>query len=153
MKQEDAVSPVIGVILMVAVTVTLAAVVAAFVFGMAGNMQRSHDVAATVLQQGGDIVVTYHGGVDDNSLEMLKIAVPTAESADCDGAWYSSNPVGGDLDDGLSGDKPDEPGEDNKPGVGAVYTLGGCGTAGKDMVVVVGVFSDGSNQIILQTSV
>ncbi|MEZ5334842.1 MAG: type IV pilin N-terminal domain-containing protein [Methanolobus sp.] len=31
---EDAVSPVIGVILMVAITVILAAVIAAFVFGM-----------------------------------------------------------------------------------------------------------------------
>ncbi|MCG7854185.1 MAG: type IV pilin N-terminal domain-containing protein, partial [Methanosarcinaceae archaeon] len=33
-KDEDAVSPVIGVILMVAITVILAAVIAAFVFGM-----------------------------------------------------------------------------------------------------------------------
>jgi len=33
-KNEDAVSPVIGVILMVAITVILAAVIAAFVFGM-----------------------------------------------------------------------------------------------------------------------
>ena len=34
-KNEEAVSPVIGVILMVAITVILAAVIAAFVFGMA----------------------------------------------------------------------------------------------------------------------
>jgi flagellin-like protein len=33
-KNEEAVSPVIGVILMVAITVILAAVIAAFVFGM-----------------------------------------------------------------------------------------------------------------------
>ncbi len=33
-RNEDAVSPVIGVILMVAITVILAAVIAAFVFGM-----------------------------------------------------------------------------------------------------------------------
>ncbi|MEM2991626.1 MAG: type IV pilin N-terminal domain-containing protein, partial [Halobacteria archaeon] len=33
-KSEEAVSPVIGVILMVAITVILAAVIAAFVFGM-----------------------------------------------------------------------------------------------------------------------
>ncbi|MCL7411076.1 MAG: type IV pilin N-terminal domain-containing protein [Methanosarcinaceae archaeon] len=33
-REEDAVSPVIGVILMVAITVILAAVIAAFVFGM-----------------------------------------------------------------------------------------------------------------------
>ena len=35
---DNAVSPVIGVILMVAITVILAAVIAAFVYGMAGNM-------------------------------------------------------------------------------------------------------------------
>ena len=46
-KNEEAVSPVIGVILMVAITVILAAVIAAFVFGMAGNIQKSHVVAAT----------------------------------------------------------------------------------------------------------
>ncbi|WP_406659815.1 type IV pilin N-terminal domain-containing protein [Methanolobus sp. ZRKC3] len=34
LEEEDAVSPVIGVILMVAITVILAAVIAAFVFGM-----------------------------------------------------------------------------------------------------------------------
>lgn len=34
LNEEDAVSPVIGVILMVAITVILAAVIAAFVFGM-----------------------------------------------------------------------------------------------------------------------
>ena len=36
-KNEDAVSPVIGVILMVAITVILAAVIAAFVFGLGGQ--------------------------------------------------------------------------------------------------------------------
>ena len=50
MKNEDAVSPVIGVILMVAITVILAAVIAAFVFGMAGNIQKTKVVAATVSQ-------------------------------------------------------------------------------------------------------
>ena len=36
---DEAVSPVIGVILMVAITVILAAVIAAFVFNMAGDVQ------------------------------------------------------------------------------------------------------------------
>jgi flagellin-like protein len=36
-RNEDAVSPVIGVILMVAITVILAAVIAAFVFGLGGQ--------------------------------------------------------------------------------------------------------------------
>jgi flagellin-like protein len=46
-ENEDAVSPVIGVILMVAITVILAAVIAAFVFGMAGDMDSQKEVYAT----------------------------------------------------------------------------------------------------------
>ena len=38
MKNDKAVSPVIGVILMVAITVILAAAIAAVVFGMSGNL-------------------------------------------------------------------------------------------------------------------
>ncbi|OYR56962.1 hypothetical protein DJ70_07040 [Halorubrum halodurans] len=41
LASEDAVSPVIGVILMVAVTVVLAAVIAGFVFGLGGNLSES----------------------------------------------------------------------------------------------------------------
>ena len=64
-KNEDAVSPVIGVILMVAITVILAAVIAAFVFGMAGNISKTKIVAATASQQGAtQIFITYQGGQD-----------------------------------------------------------------------------------------
>ena len=49
---EDAVSPVIGVILMVAITVILAAVIAAFVFGMAGNVSKTRSIAVTAGHQG-----------------------------------------------------------------------------------------------------
>lgn len=44
-NREEAVSPVIGVILMVAITVILAAVIAAFVFGMAGNVDKTKMVS------------------------------------------------------------------------------------------------------------
>ena len=46
-KNEDAVSAVIGVVLMVAVTIIVAAVIATFAFGMAGNLQKTKGVAAT----------------------------------------------------------------------------------------------------------
>lgn len=67
---EDAVSPVIGVILMVAITVILAAVIAAFVFGMGppeqapqASLRASADTIETGIEgiklehQGGDAVV------------------------------------------------------------------------------------------------
>jgi len=57
--KEEAVSPVIGVILMVAITVILAAVIGAFVFGMAGNVQSTKTVAVTTsVNSSGGLEVT-----------------------------------------------------------------------------------------------
>jgi flagellin-like protein len=70
-KNDEAVSPVIGVILMVAITVILAAVIAAFVFGMAGNIQKTKVIAATAQQQASTIYVTYNGGQDAAAVASL----------------------------------------------------------------------------------
>ena len=67
-KNDEAVSPVIGVILMVAITVILAAVIAAFVFGMSGNISKTKIVAVTAQQPDSKyITVTYQGGQDAGS--------------------------------------------------------------------------------------
>src|SRR5512136_2083342 len=74
MKREDAVSPVIGVILMVAITVILAAVIAAFVFGMASGVSKTKAVAATARQIGtNQLVVTYQGGQDDPMVSTMVV--------------------------------------------------------------------------------
>ena len=71
-KNEEAVSPVIGVILMVAITVILAAVIAAFVFGMAGNIQKTKVVAATEYRVNSSYVtVTYQGGQDAGTMNAV----------------------------------------------------------------------------------
>ena len=49
---------------MVAITVILAAVIAAFVFGMAGNITKTKVVAATATRSGSNINVVYQGGQD-----------------------------------------------------------------------------------------
>ena len=68
-KNEEAVSPVIGVILMVAITVILAAVIAAFVFGMAGNIQKTKTVAVTAQRINSTaVVLTLNGGQDASKL-------------------------------------------------------------------------------------
>jgi len=67
-KNEGAVSPVIGVILMVAFTVILAAVIAAFVFGMAGNIQKTKIVSVTLTRASGNVTATFQGGQDAASL-------------------------------------------------------------------------------------
>jgi flagellin-like protein len=123
MKNEDAVSPVIGVILMVAITVILAAVIAAFVFGMAGNISKTKIVAATAAQQGAsNIYITYQGGQDAPSVATISwdIAGTTASKATPAVGWS---------------------------------TYGVTGTTGQDHVTVTALFTDGSSQVILDTYV
>ena len=125
-KNDEAVSPVIGVILMVAITVILAAVIAAFVFGMAGGISSTKSVAATAQQEGATIYVTYQGGQD--SLDVTKI---TAYVPDCATSTAElSAPVVGQampFNVGLGGDR--------------------------NHVVVTATFADASSQVILDTYV
>jgi len=67
-KREEAVSPVIGVILMVAITVILAAVIAAFVFGLAGNAGSSKNVAVIFQANATGGEFSWQGGADLNRI-------------------------------------------------------------------------------------
>jgi flagellin-like protein len=127
MKNEEAVSPVIGVILMVAITVILAAVIAAFVFGMAGNISKTKIVAATASQQGSTLIyVTYQGGQDAASVSSLSANIAGTIVA------FPSTVVG-------------------TVAVGTSVT--GPATVGQDHVTVTATFTDGSSQVILDTYV
>jgi len=140
---DDAVSPVIGVILMVAITVILAAVIAAFVFGMSGNIQSTKNVAATATQQGEDIIITYQGGSDNSNLNYLKMSVDGDRSA----TWYtigttgSTDSVADTTSTGLS------------VPVGKSWKFTGYGSSAKDHVIVTARFADGAEQVILDTFV
>jgi len=127
-ENEEAVSPVIGVILMVAITVILAAVIAAFVFGMAGNVQTTKVVAATATQQGSDIIVTYQGGPDAQSVANITVSVTNSS-----GEMHNNSM--------------------ETPTVGWSWTFESNGTSEKDHVVVVAEFTDGTSQVVLDTFV
>jgi len=127
MKKDSAVSPVIGSILLVAITVIIAAVIAAFVFGMTGDIQQTRIVAITsdVAQNSPDakmIVITNHGGKDVATLNKLTVKI---NGTDCDA-------------DGLKT-------------VGSSVKCVGGSPGQRDHVVVVGVFVDGTNQVLLDT--
>jgi len=126
MKDEEAVSPVIGVILMVAITVILAAVIAAFVFGMGGSLKKSYVIAATVSQSGEHTgIVTYQGGPDHASVTEI--------------GWNFN---------GSTGTK-------SNPSVGfteQITSTTNIGT-GRDHVIVNATFSDGTMQVILDAYV
>ena len=76
-KADDAVSPVIATILLVAIAVGLAAVIAAAAFGMVGNLEGGKMVSLMVDTQksssGGNIIVTFSGGADLSALSGLRV--------------------------------------------------------------------------------
>ena len=89
-KNDEAVSPVIGVILMVAITVILAAVIAAFVFGMSGNISKTKTVAITVQKVNSThISIMNNGGQDGSSLVQLNATTTPAAMQTCTGTFAS----------------------------------------------------------------
>lgn len=117
-RNEDAVSPVIGVILMVAITVILAAVIAMFVIPMAQNVETTRTVGATAKQIGNEsIVVTYFGGQDAIDVDELTVRINN------------------------------EPAETMGAEIGLSKTFD-TGTTGKDHVVIIATFNDGTEQVI-----
>jgi flagellin-like protein len=75
LSDEDAVSPVIGVILMVAITVILAAVIGTFVLGLGDQVQSSAPNANFQFGYdgfagGGTMDVTHNGGQDIDSANL-----------------------------------------------------------------------------------
>jgi archaeal type IV pilus assembly protein PilA len=139
-KNDEAVSPVIGVILMVAITVILAAVIAAFVFGMAGNITKTKVVAMTVQKTStSQITVMNRGGQDASSLSSANITtVPAATSSSPSFAGAANSP------NGFMGGSP--------VAVGCITTMTGAYT-GRTEVIVIGTFNDGTSQVLLDTFV
>ena len=145
-KDEDAVSPVIGVILMVAITVILAAVIGAFVFGMGSGIQKTYIVAATASQMGDDIIVTYNGGPDADQVKVITVTAAGKAGP------LTADPVPHELVNTTTGSTNPGPVGASAPFEGGTIASGGTG--GKtDHVVVTAEFSDGSMQVILDTYV
>lgn len=122
-KNDEAVSPVIGVILMVAITVILAAVIAAFVFGMAGNVSKTKVVSVTAQRAGAtSIQLTNMGGQDV-------------------GALTGTIAITGDLTSTTLG-----------TAVGNTATAATT-VASNARVIATGTFTDGTSQVLLDTRV
>jgi len=75
-RNDEAVSPVIGVVLMVAITVILAAVISTYVFGMTTSVPKEYVVGATFQQLDTDhVTITYIGGQDAASVTNLTVSI------------------------------------------------------------------------------
>ena len=126
-KNEEAVSPVIGVILMVAITVILAAVIAAFVFGMTGSVQTTKTVAVTAqINDEKYLEVTFQGGADAASVQNLTLMIDGNETP---AATLGNETVPPKIGASNKSDTKIEP--------------------GKSHAVVVATFKDGSSQVVL----
>jgi len=133
-ENEEAVSPVIGVILMVAITVILAAVIAVFVFGMANDVETTKTVAATAKINGDDIIVTYQGGPDAEKVSWINSTIYTAT---------------GSIATNGSGGTSAQTSKQN-PSVGYSVTFDSAGHAdGDERVVITAEFDDGTTQVLL----
>lgn len=127
MKNESAVAESVGVILIVAVTVILAAVIAAYAFGLVQDVQVQRNVVLTADQTGPDqMMVTYRGGGSDvQTLTSLRITWPTGTVQNI------PSPNVGDIYYAYN--------------VGALKNV----TPAGDHVVVVGHFTDGKDSVLL----
>jgi FlaG/FlaF family flagellin (archaellin) len=143
MEREDAVSPVIGTILLVAITVIILGVVSSFVFGMTENMQSTKIIAVTAQKVndvtteictctccvlgGVGITLTNHGGKDARLLQ--------------DGENAFTGYIDGEVADGN--------------GITLQKYVGSSGIyhaeIGRQHVVVKGNFIDGTQQVVLNT--
>ena len=80
-NRGEGVSPVIAESLLLAITVALAAVVAAYAMGLLGHTQMNKQVVVTAVRiSNTQIDVTYRGGPDSGQLDYLRIIRPDATS-------------------------------------------------------------------------
>jgi flagellin-like protein len=127
-KNDEAVSEVIGTILIIALVVTLAAIIGAMVFGLVGNLQQTHIVGVSAVRfNQTHITVTFNGGEKADQLNWLNITVNGAIRPSL-GTFGSTTSLG----------------------VGNSTTVTG-NTSGNDHVIVVGNFADGTQQVVLDT--
>ena len=93
---DDAVSPVIGVILMVAITVILAAVIASFVLGLGDQAQQAKPQASFSFSYDGsdnELTITHDGG---DSIQANEVYIRGSDgSTDYDETWGTSGSPSG----------------------------------------------------------
>jgi len=135
-RSKRGVSPVIGVILMVAATIVIAGVVMAMLGGF-GPPSKTYSVAASAEERyiGGNltITVTYQGGPDHSMVDYITATVDGTAITGVSG-WGTADGSSADVTLGSSGNT-------------AQATAG----SGNNHVVVSATFIDGTSQVILDT--
>ena len=142
--KDDGAAEVIGVILIVAITVVLAAVIAAYAFGLGSSIKKPYQVYFSLSRSAplNDVVITNYGGTDLSDLSAVEVSytdntghqtdfqdpatIVTSNSPHASGALSTQYGTTLDLDSTI------------------VNSYGSC------RIVVRGTFKDGSKQVLLQ---
>jgi archaeal type IV pilus assembly protein PilA len=132
---DKAVSAVISVVLMVAITVILAAAVASLVLGMTKNIPDSKIVTSTVTHvDAGHVTVTYQGGQDAATCTGVRYVLTKD-----DGTGLSRFMMGSSLTSA------------SHLVTGTTHTFS-TNWAGKKRLLAIAYFSDNTQQIILDNT-
>ncbi|MEA1943735.1 MAG: type IV pilin [Euryarchaeota archaeon] len=126
-KDEYAVSEVIGVLLMVAIAVALAAIVGSMAYGMSGSIPQMNLVMVNAEKINSTAIdFTFMGGPGTDSLRYLN-------------ATIDGNPADPPLEYQLD--------------AGSGWTYTGGGSFPRNHVVIAATFDDGSAQVVLDTHI
>jgi len=140
-RKEDAISEVVSTILLVAITVILAAVIVTFVMGMTSNMQKGKIATSTISRVNGSFVtVTFVGGQNAGSVIGINWTVNGAAPV----TWIGGSSATAGIQD--------------HPASGGILSIGAnallaAPDSGKDRVMGIAVFTDGSQQVILDKTI
>lgn len=148
-KDQRGVSPIIGVILMVAITVVMGAVIAGFAYGYLGDTTKAPNVALSVIDDPTDSVsfLIKHNGGESVAANDWKCSVTAGKesTADFTPSAVTAAPSDSALSTGIGIDIADQSDVDT-----GAYTTGTDIAAGWYHVVAVHVPSD---TILLDTNV
>jgi len=139
---QRGVSPVVGTILMVAIAITISALVMAMSYGLAGKTRQSYIVTFQLVDQRADeFTILFYGGLDVEYLQGVKMMVDNVVYIDYNGSlsvgeqWYFKN-----------GDVPQGPG--NKS-----ITVSLSPGKNDDHLVVIGKFLNDIETVLIDTYV
>jgi len=99
--EDRAVSPVIGVILMVAITVILAAVIGAFVLGLGDSVSETAPNAQIDFDYGDDNVTLTHDGGDSFDVANVDLVGSESTNEDLDDTDWDDTVSAGDSTGGV----------------------------------------------------
>ena len=141
---EEAVSPVIGVILMVAITVILAAVIAAFVFGLAGTTTTAKTVGINIQKNSTDskaLNIMFTGGADLPSLTEFTVNQNGATATGISVAPSANYTA-------TSGVVKLQSGTNSFVTGNIIYIMGFTNDVSGSRITIIGKFKDGSDSIL-----